>query len=155
MEFNRNLIYLYDLPKDCVSSVKIAEIIKTKANYDITEPIQFRECPPDRYTGLPSPFYFGIIKINDGLVAKRVADAIKYFDISNDITSFVWHCRALPYDRDLQGVQRSSINTKKTILVKNLPKNVSHGDLEKALLKYGPVKSAKVSMSLAFRKVDG
>ena len=32
---NRQLIYLYDMPKNIVTSVKIAQIIKEKAGYDL------------------------------------------------------------------------------------------------------------------------
>lgn len=36
---NKPLIYLYDLPKTIVTSVKIAEIIKKACGYELAEPV--------------------------------------------------------------------------------------------------------------------
>lgn len=64
MDNSRQVIYLYDLPKNLATSVKIAEVVSSKANYDLTEEVKFRECRPNKLTGLPSPFCIGIIKID-------------------------------------------------------------------------------------------
>jgi hypothetical protein len=60
---NKQLIYLYDLPKNLATSVKIAEILEKKAGYKLAEPVQFRDCKPHAVTGLPSPYCLGIIKV--------------------------------------------------------------------------------------------
>jgi hypothetical protein len=77
---NKQLIYLYDLPKNLAGSVMIHSIIKAKTGYELPEPVQFRECKPHPLTGLPSPFALGIIKV-DPTEWKKVSDALKYFDI--------------------------------------------------------------------------
>ena len=75
---NTELIYLYDLPKDLVTSVRIATIIKAKTGYDLTEPVQFRECRSHPTNFLPSPYTYGIIKV-DKSEWSNVAKGIKYF----------------------------------------------------------------------------
>ena len=55
---DKNLLYLYDLPKENITSTKIATTIKEKCDFELTEPPQIRR-DPNR------PFYSAIIKIND------------------------------------------------------------------------------------------
>lgn len=42
---DKNILYLYDLPKDTVSSVKIANKIKELTDLDLGEPPQIRRDP--------------------------------------------------------------------------------------------------------------
>jgi hypothetical protein len=79
---NKPLIYLYDLPKSIVTSVKITEIIRNAAKYELTEPVQFRDARISIITGLLSPLINGIIKV-DQKDFLAVAKAIKYFDITD------------------------------------------------------------------------
>ena len=114
---------MYELPKDRVTSVLIASIIKEKANYQLTEPVQFRDCRP-LPNGLPSDFKYGICKIESNSL-DAVAKAIKYFsidmgEVDSDGKPKLWLCRALPYDKDLAGVNRDTINTKHNLFVKNI-----------------------------------
>ena len=44
MNDNKQMLYLYELPKDRVTSVQIAKILREKADYDLQEPVQFRDC---------------------------------------------------------------------------------------------------------------
>ena len=62
MNDNKQMLYLYDLPKDRVTSVQIAKILREKAEYELQEPVEFRDCRvlPN---GLPSDFQYGICKI--------------------------------------------------------------------------------------------
>jgi hypothetical protein len=55
---DKNLIYLYDLPKEIYTTTKIASKIKEKTGYELQEPAQVRRDPS-------RPFYSAIIKIND------------------------------------------------------------------------------------------
>lgn len=55
MQENKPLIYLYDLPKSIVTSVKITEIIRNACGYELSEPVQFKEPRPSIITGLTSP----------------------------------------------------------------------------------------------------
>jgi hypothetical protein len=86
----------------------------------------------------------GFIKV-DQADAARVAQAIKYFDF-NDGQGNIWHCRALPFDRDLLGANKVNTNLKLTVFVKNIPVEYSHADLENYFKQVGPVKSAKISL---------
>lgn len=61
---SKQLIYLYDLPKNIATTVKIASIIKEKSGYDLPDVVQFRETKPNPVTGLASPFSLGIIKVD-------------------------------------------------------------------------------------------
>ncbi len=97
----KQVFYLYDLPKEIVTSIKINSIFKEKCGVEIAEAVQFRDCRPNPTTGLPSPFQLGLIKL-DNSELKKIADGIKYFDI-NDGSGRIWHCRGLPYDKDLLG----------------------------------------------------
>ena len=141
---NRQVIYLYDLPKHLVTSVRIAQIIKEKSGYELQEPVQFREARANFFTGLPSPFMIGFIKVDQN-DAPRVTQAIKYFDFP-DGQGNVWHCRALPFDRDLLGANKVATNLKLTVFVKNIPEEYSHADLENYFKHFGSVKSAKISL---------
>jgi len=79
--------------------------------------------------------------------AARVAQAIKYFDF-DDYSGNKWHCRALPFDRDLLGANKINTNLKLTVFVKNIPEEYTHADLENYFKRFGPVKSAKISLGL-------
>jgi hypothetical protein len=123
---DKDLIYLYDLPKNLATSVKIASIIKDKADYDLPEPVQFKEVKPNPLTGVPSPFSMGMIKV-DKTHSKKVAEAMKYFkfdDGSGDAKQ-VWECRALPFDRDLLGANKNATNTQQNVFVKGLKDDIS------------------------------
>jgi len=75
-------IYLYDLPKSIVTSIKITEIIRNASKYELTEPVHFKDARICIITGLMSPLINGIIKV-DKKDFLAVAKAIKYFDISD------------------------------------------------------------------------
>ena len=74
-----SLLYLYELPKERVTSVLIASIIKEKANYQLLEPVQFRDCRP-LPNGMPSTFQYALCKIDSDKL-EAVAKAMKYFTI--------------------------------------------------------------------------
>ena len=145
---NKQLIYLYDLPKELVTSVKIAKIIKDAANYDLQEPVQFRDCKPHPTSGLVSPFQYGIIKV-DTNQWQAVAKAIKYFDITDGDESRKWQCRALPFDRELLGVNKNNTNQQLNVFVKNIDNSVNTKTLDSTFsTEFGDVKSAKISLSV-------
>jgi hypothetical protein len=106
----RQIFYLYDLPKEIVTSIKINTILKEKCGVELTEPVQFRDGRANPTTGLPSPFQIGIIKF-DASELKKVADGMKYFEV-NDGADRLWHCRGLPYDKDLLGPNKIITNLK-------------------------------------------
>ena len=143
-----NLIYLYDLPKDLVTSVKIAKVIKDQSEYDLQEPVQFRDCKPHPVSGLPSPFQYGIIKV-DPTQWEKVSKAIKYFNINDGDESRKWQCRALPFDRELLGSNKLNTNTQLNVFVKGIDASMDTQALDKLFSeKFGEVKSAKISLSV-------
>jgi len=102
--------------------VLIAKIIKEKCKYELKDPVQFRE--KRGIFGIPSPFVVGLIKVQQSDAA-RVAELIKYFDIT-DTEGNIWHCRALPLDKDLAGTNIMNTNLRLCVFVKNIPKEYSH-----------------------------
>lgn len=145
---NKQYIYLYDLPKDLVTSVKLAKVIKDLANYDLQEPVQFRDCKPHPVSGLPSPFCYGIIKV-DGSQLQQIAQAIKYFELTDGDDSRKWQCRALPFDRELLGANKHATNSQLNVFVKDITDSVHTKDLDaKFANTFGPVKSAKISLTV-------
>jgi len=146
------ILYLYDLPKERVTSVQIAKIIRERANYELQEPVQFRDCRvlPN---GLPSDFQYGICKI-DNASLPAVAEAMKYFTMdlsqqSKDGKPLLWHCRALPFDRELLGVNKNGTNQQLNVFVRNIDGALDASKLDESFRTvFGPVKSAKVSLSI-------
>lgn len=59
----------------------------------------------------------------------------------------VWHCRALPFDKDLIGGNKNILNLKQNVFIREIPKEWDSKTLEEKFAAVGPVKSAKVSMS--------
>ena len=96
------LIYLYDLPRGIVTSVKISQVVKDLANYDLQEPVTFREYKPNPITGIRPLTCYGIIKVENSKL-HSVASAIKYFEVTDGEGVKKWQCRALPYDKELLG----------------------------------------------------
>jgi len=146
MLLEKPFIYLYDMPKSIVTSVKIAEIIKKESGYELTEPVQFKDPRVSPFSGLPSPLIAGIIKVDQSEHLK-VAKAIKYFEVS-DGQSKVWSCRALPFDKDLIGGNKNIINLRQNVFLTKVPKDWTSKDVEtKFSAAFGPVKSAKISLA--------
>ena len=150
---SKPLIYLYDLPKSLVTSVRVNDIIKKACNgYELSEPVQFKEPRISTATGLPSPLVNGIIKV-DQTKFTEVVEAIKYFDIADSQDDKkVWRCRALPYDKDLIGNQKNITNLKQNVFVKGIPAEWTAKNLEENFGKFGKIKSAKVSLAPVLRK---
>jgi hypothetical protein len=150
---SKPLIYLYDLPKSLVTSVRINDIIKKACSgYELSEPVQFKEQRISTTTGLPSPLLNGIIKV-DQTKFLEIVEAIKYFDIADSQDDKkVWRCRALPYDKDLIGNQKHITNLKQNVFVKSIPADWTAKTLEENFSKFGKVKSAKISLAPVIKK---
>ena len=65
MTDKQNLLYMYDLPKDLVTSSKIALLIKEKANCEAIENPQIKRDPN-------KPFYTAMVKVNDSNDFKNI-----------------------------------------------------------------------------------
>ena len=94
---DKHLLYLYDLPKESVTSIKIAELIKTQVG---TENIDVPQIRRDNN----KPFYAAIVKFNDDDSFKNAINKLKYFEMEGK------PCRALPFDKDLLGSNRQKTN---------------------------------------------
>ena len=151
LDTKQQLLYLYDLPKDRVTSVQVAKVIRERTGYDLQEPVQFRDNRP-LPNGLPSDFQYGICKIDINNLP-QVAQAVKYFlmDLGNAIDGrpVQWQCRALPFDRELLGVNKNGTNQALNVFVRNLDETTDAKRLDELFsATFGPVKSAKVSLSV-------
>ena len=64
-----------------------------------------------------------------------------------------WQCRALPFDRELLGVNKNGTNQALNVFVKGLDKTMDVKKLDELFsATFGPVKSAKVSLSVKKEK---
>jgi polyadenylate-binding protein len=136
----RNYMYLYDLPKDKISSVKIAEAFKA-------EGVNIGDKKPQINRDLIKPFYSAVVHIEDAKMFELAKEKMRYpvFDGCQS--------RALPFDKDLRGEAKAKIQTH-NIFVK-LPKNVDRQGLTYKYLhdrfsQFGRIKSSKISLNEDF-----
>ena len=127
-------IYLYDLPKKEVSSIKIAQAFKDKAGVTLADSQK-----PQIKKDLTKPFYTAMVNIKDPDQFKQACDKMRYFDIEGK------PCRALPFDRQLLGSNKEKL-VSQNIFVR-APKEMLHEDLHKIFEQYGPIKSLKASLN--------
>lgn len=73
-QLHKNILYLYDLPKDDLTSVKICEAIKEKTGIEVSEQPQIRRDPNKE-------FYTAAIKIEDNTQFKEICKKFRYFQI--------------------------------------------------------------------------
>jgi len=137
MTDSKNILYLYDLPKENITSVTIAQKIKDVTKYDIQDQPQIKR-------DMNKPFYTAMVRINDSEKFKEVAHAMKYFDINGK------PCRALPYMKEVTAAQRGNMNKNNNLFIKGLPKELTSQTLDekfKEVLGGDFVQSAKVSIN--------
>jgi len=68
------LLYLYDLPKDEFTSIKLCEAFKNQAGVTL-------ESQPQIKRDYARPFYSGILSISDTEQFKNACEKMKYFEI--------------------------------------------------------------------------
>lgn len=141
MAAQQNLIYIYDLPKESYTSVKLSKIIEEK----IESQFKIKTMPQVRRDAY-KPFYSAIIKIEDNEAFKKISEGIRYFEFEEGK-----YCRALPFDREFLGKARADLH-KQNVFVRALPKDLEksvnvHQDLHNKMSEYGTVKSLKVSLN--------
>jgi len=129
----QNYLYIYDLPKEDYSSVKLASYLKDKTNIELDRKPQVRR-------DLNKPFYTAIISIPDNQKFAQACQTLRYFELDNK------PCRALPYDNELLGSNSQKLN-EHNIFVRKIPSDVSASQLEEQFKKYGEIKSLKVSLN--------
>lgn len=129
-----NYLYLYDLPKDKVSSVKIALAFE-KAGIDIgtKKPMIKRD--------ILKPFYSAILNFTDLNAFEQAKKKMKYFNIDD------CPCRSLPFDSHKKSSNKDELN-----MFYKLPKDqdksiLTYEYLEEKFSKYGPIASAKIALN--------
>jgi polyadenylate-binding protein len=137
MADQKNILYLYDLPKDNVTSVTLAEKIKSLTKVEIQEQPQIKRDPN-------KPFYTAMVRINEADKFKEVVAAMKYFDMGGK------PCRGLPYMKEVTAAQRTTVNKNNNLFIKGLDKGIDSKALDekfKEILGGDHVVSAKVSIN--------
>lgn len=133
----RNYLYLYDLPKKEVTSVKLAEAFKS-AGVDIGVK------KPQINRDLFKPFYSAVMHIEDPASYELAKDKMRYFNLDG------CQVRALPFDKDLRGEAKAKIMTHNVFYKhpKDADKNqLTYTFLHEKFAKYGPIKSTKISLN--------
>jgi hypothetical protein len=110
-----NLLYFYDLP-ETATSVKIAELLKSKCDYDLQQPAQFLK-------DITKPFANAMVRINDSAKLEQCADKLRYFEIDGKPS------RALKFDRELLGANRSKL-IENSVFVRGLPADLKADQLD-------------------------
>ena len=127
------ILYLYDLPKESVTSVKLAQLFKDQAGIELDQAPQIKR-------DITKPFYSAMVKINDPEKFKRACEKMRYFDIDGK------PCRALPFDKDLLGSNKEKIKDH-NVFVSKIPAEIKASELEEKFANYGEVKSLKISLN--------
>eukprot|EP00347_Sterkiella_histriomuscorum_P014149 403361976 len=135
----QNILYLYGLPKDNLTSLIIAIVIKDLTNYEV-------KVQPQINRDLNKQFYSAMVKINDTDEDefKQIARKMKYFEIDSK------PCRALPYSKQAIRSLGNEMGQTNVLLVKNLDKSITSQQLDEIFAKvFGEdaVLSAKVSVN--------
>jgi len=131
-------MYLYDLPKKHVDSIKIAEAFRQKSGAVIEQRPQIRR---DFFR----PFYSAIVIINDPVQYKKACDEMRYFEIEADGQKF--QCRALPFDQQLLGSNKDKLTNNNVFYKAPTSEPITYEFLTENFSKYGPVKSLKISIN--------
>merc|ERR1711957_770065 len=108
----KNLLYLYDLPKNEFTSVKLAEILKN-AGIELELKPQVRRDPT-------KPFYSCIVCIKDDTQFKKASEVLRYFTIEGK------QCRGLAFDPTLLGSNLTKTNEQCSIFVLKIPMDEDH-----------------------------
>jgi len=137
MTEKRNYLYLYDLPKKDVTSVKLAEAFKAQG-------IDIGTKKPQINRDLFKPFYSAVIHIEEPKNYEDAKDKMKYF--------FLDQCqvRSLPFDKDLKGDNKNKIMNHNIFykMPKEADKNaLTYKWLHEKFGKYGTIKSTKISLN--------
>jgi len=133
----KNLLYLYDLPKNEFTSVKLAEILKN-AGIELELKPQVRRDPT-------KPFYSCIVCIKDDAQFKKASEVLRYFTIEGK------QCRGLAFDPTLLGTNLTKTNEQCSIFVRKIPKDLGASALDDKFTNFDgskqhTIKSLKISM---------
>jgi len=130
---DQNYIYLYDLPKEELTSQKIASVFENQGGCTLANKPQIRR-------DFTRPFYSGIVQIKDAQQFSDAAEKMRYFQIGT-----TW-CRALKFDKQLLGSNKEKLHSH-NVFVRTIPLDWNHPNLHTKFEKFGPIKSLKVSLN--------
>ena len=128
----QNIYYLSELPKESVSSKKIAMIFEEKAGINISQPQIRRD--------VMKPFYSAVVRIDDQVQFDKAREAIRYFEIDGK------QCRALAFDKLLWGTNKEKLISS-NVFVAKIPKDMKNQELHAKMEKYGKIMSLKISLN--------
>jgi len=135
------IIFLYDIPKDGVTSVKLTTFIETQYAKYIAEHEELRATEEATFTMKPQPqilrdlyrpFYSARIQVPDAQKYKAVSKILRYFDLNEDGRQ----SRGLPFDPEIRNKKKEDKEcyfkdlAKFSLFVKNIPENMRSNDLE-------------------------
>ena len=135
-DIQKQTLYLYDLPKESVTSVKIQNVVKLQTGYDLPDMPQIRR-------DLNKPFYTAMIRINDANTFNEIKSKLKYFKLDNN------DCRALPFLKELTAAYRGQNNKTNNVFVKGIDKSMTTEQLDQKVAGAlgDHIVSAKVSIN--------
>lgn len=101
-------LYLYDLPKETISSARIAILIKDATGYVL-------EIRPQIRRDINRPFATAIVNIPDQGAFEAACQALRYFHYDGH------KCRGLPFDNSLQGANQQRL-IEQSVFISKIPK---------------------------------
>jgi len=128
----QNYLYLYDLPKS-TTSASLASLLHKETGIVLSRMPQIRR-------DLNRPFYSAIMTIAEEDKFIQACQKLRYFELSDGKPS-----RGLPFDNDLLGSNPQKI-VDHNIFVRKIPKEMTPQLLEEHFVKYGDIKSLKISL---------
>jgi RNA recognition motif-containing protein len=113
--------------------VKLSEAFKENVGFPL-------EKIPQVKRDTTRPHYSCIVKIEEPEKFRKAVDGMKYFEIDGK------QCRALPFDKDLLGMNKQNL-VDHNVFVKKIPKEMTMAQLHEHVSKVGEVKSLKISLN--------
>jgi RNA recognition motif-containing protein len=137
----RKYLYVYDLPKQKTTSVKLAQIFKEKQGVQILTKPQIQR-------DLFKPFYQAIIPIENEEDVLKANDFLKYFEVEG------CPVRSLMFDPTLKRDNKQKINQQNIFykFPKNLTHEIDYHMLNDKFKEFGSIKSIKISMNENYEK---
>lgn len=128
----RKYLYIYDLPKKDITSVKLAEIFKAHG-------IQVSSQKPQIHRDLFKPFYTAIVPLEENY--EKAKEEMRYFDVNG------CPVRSLPFDNSLRGDNKAKIQEQNVFYKFPKDQNLTYDQLHQKFSQFGPIKSIKISLN--------
>ena len=132
-QVQRKYLYLYDLPKNDITSVKLAEIFKQNE-------IKISTQKPQINRDLFKPHWSAIVPLEEDF--EQAKNKMKYFMIGGRAV------RSLPFDQLLRGDNKKKIQDNNVFYKFPKGQDQSYDELETRFGQYGKVKSIKIAINM-------